>query len=52
MEHQVHCSLGCRQRFASHDRGFRKRRREYMREYRRAEKDRDKRAKARARKQK
>jgi len=43
-DHQIHCSLKCRQRFASHDSAFLKRRREYMRKYRRDENDRDKRA--------
>jgi integrase len=33
-DHQKNCSEACRQRFASHDQVFKKRRREYMKEYR------------------
>jgi hypothetical protein len=42
-DHQKNCSQSCRQRFASHDQLFKKRRREYMKEYRENEKEREKR---------
>lgn len=39
--HQKNCSQACRQRFASHDRFFKERRRDYMQKYRREERERD-----------
>jgi hypothetical protein len=48
-DRQVYCSPACRQKNASHNDGFKKRRREYMRAYRRAEKERDNQAKTRLR---
>jgi hypothetical protein len=43
--HQKNCSQACRQKFASHDHLFKKRRREYMKEYRENEREREKRFK-------
>ena len=42
-DQQKHCSDNCRQRFASHDSLFKKRRREYMKKYRREDLERDRR---------
>jgi hypothetical protein len=42
-DHQSHCGDNCRQRFASHDPFFKERRREYMKKYRREERERDER---------
>ena len=39
--HQIYCSDKCRKRFASHNEGFRNARREYMRNYRKREKSRE-----------
>jgi hypothetical protein len=38
-----HCSANCKQKFASNDPGFKQGRREYMKKYRREQKERDKR---------
>ena len=49
---QLFCKPNCRQRSASHSKTFRERRREYMRDYRRHESERNKRAESLARRTK
>jgi hypothetical protein len=42
-DHQTNCTQACRKQFASHDLRFKKHRREYMKKYRREQRERDKR---------
>jgi hypothetical protein len=42
--HQHHCSERCRQQFASKSDNYRKKRRDYMRQYRKDEAERDRKA--------
>ena len=43
-DHQLYCGGNCRQRFASHDKSFKHRRREYMKKYREQERQREQRS--------
>lgn len=51
-DHQVSCSPKCRQQFASQTESYKERRRKYMKEHRRKERERDKRLLQRARRRK